>query len=253
MAKKKKSGVDTRLFIFRNTKKTLKYYFKNILYILFMNFVIFAIYDKVFKIEYMLFILRLVNINNFSFYTFCYIIPLIAFYSIKVILYSNTIYIVRKGGINDIKDLLFTVLRRFLPVFGTFILYIFTVLFFTALLIIPGIMAIFYFYFAVFLSAIGDLNDGRKLLTGAKAIARSFQLVNGNLIRFSLTIFFVTICGFIIEQILIIIFNILNIKIENTISQAIWFTGFDILVICGALLINKFSSIESEYLAERVR
>lgn len=253
MAKKKKSGVDTRLFIFRNTNKTLKYYFKNIFYILFMNFVVFVIYDKLFKTEYILLVLKIININTVSFYTCCYAIPLIAFYSIKVILYTNTIYIVRNGGINDLSDLFITVVHRFLPVFGTFLLYIFTVMFFGLLLVIPGIMAIFYFYFSVFLSAIGDLNDGKKLLSGGKALARSYQLVKGNLIRFSLTVCIIAFISLILEKTIIIILLIFNFKIDNSFSQAIWFTAFDTLVICGALLINKLSSIESEYLAEKIK
>ena len=129
--KKKKNKVDTRLFIFRNTKKTLKYYFKNILYILFMNFVVFLIYDKLFKNEFMLFVSRFILIGSIPFYIFTIILPLVAFYAIKVILYTNAIYIVRNGGINDIGDLFSTVTDRFLPVFGTFLLYIASILFFT--------------------------------------------------------------------------------------------------------------------------
>lgn len=253
MKKKKKSSVDTRLFIFRNTKKTLKYYFKNIFYVFFMNLVVFVIYDKLFKTEYILFILKFININNISFYTLCYAIPLIAFYTIKVILYTHTIYIVRNGGINDIKDLFSTVVDRFVPVFGTFILYVCAILFFGLLFVIPGIIAIFYFYFSVYLSAIGDLNDGKKLLSGGKALARSYQLVKGNLIRFSLTISIIAFISLILEKIALISLLIFDIKVDNSFSQAIWFTAFDTLVICGALLINKLSSIESDYLAETIK
>ena len=136
--KKKKNKVDTRLFIIRNTKKTLKYYFKNILYILFMNFIVFLIYDKIFKNEFMLFVSRFLLIGSMPFYFFTIILPLVAFYTIKVILYTNAIYIVRNGGINDIGDLFSTVTERFLPVFGTFLLYIASILFFTATSTIPA-------------------------------------------------------------------------------------------------------------------
>ena len=146
--KKKKNKVDTRLFIIRNTKKTLKYYFKNILYILFMNFIVFLIYDKIFKNEFMLFVSRFLLIGSMPFYFFTIILPLVAFYTIKVI---------------------------------TFLLYIASILFFSLFLVLPGIATIFYFFFAVYLSALGDLNDGKKFINGGKALARSFQLVKKNL------------------------------------------------------------------------
>ena len=251
--KKKKNKVDTRLFIIRNTKKTLKYYFKNILYILFMNFIVFLIYDKIFKNEFMLFVSRFLLIGSMPFYFCTIILPLVAFYTIKVILYTNAIYIVRNGGINDIGDLFSTVTERFLPVFGTFLLYIASILFFSLFLVLPGIATIFYFFFAVYLSALGDLNDGKKFINGGKALARSFQLVKKNLIRFSSTITLLAISAFIIEKTLLFIVKASGIPVDISISKAVLFTALDVIVICGALLINKFESIESEYLAETIK
>lgn len=251
--KKKKNKVDTRLFIIRNTKKTLKYYFKNILYILFMNFFVFIIYDKLFRNEFMLFVGRFLLIGSIPFYICTIFLPFVAFYTIKVILYSNAIYIVRNGGINDIGDLFSTVTDRFLPVFGTFLLYIATVLFFSLFLVLPGIASIFYFFFAVYLSALGDLNDGKKFLNGGKALARSFQLVKKNLIRFSLTITLLAISAFLIEKTLLIIIQLVGIPVDISVARAVLYTALDVIVICGALLINKFESIESEYLAETIK
>ena len=160
---------------------------------------------------------------------------------------------IRNGGINDIGDLFSTVTERFLPVFGTFLLYIASILFFSLFLVLPGIATIFYFFFAVYLSALGDLNDGKKFINGGKALARSFQLVKKNLIRFSSTITLLAISAFVIEKTLLFIVKTSGIPVDISISKAVLFTALDVIVICGALLINKFESIESEYLAETIK
>lgn len=250
---KKKQKLDTRLFIIRNTRKTLKYYFKNIFYILFMNFAVFYAFNVFFKYKYTTIILSLAKSDTLLFKILYYGIFLLIFYTMKIILYGNTIYIMRKDGKNDIKDLFSIVSRRFLSTLGTFIFYIFTIMVFGCLLVLPGVMFAFYFFFAMSLSSLGDLNDGNKIMNGAKALGRSYRLVKGNLLRFMLMTFIITFLAFYIEKTVIAIFvNILEIKLSSFTLNAIRLTAFDMLIIYTSLLFHKLESIENDVLEEKV-
>ena len=249
---KKKQKLDTRLFIIRNTRKTLKYYFKNIFYILFMNFAVFYAFNVFFKYKYTTIILSLAKSDTLLFKILYYGIFLLIFYTIKIILYGNTIYIMRKDGKNDIKDLFSIVSRRFLSTLGTFIFYIFTVIFFTCLLVLPGIMFAFYFFFAMYLSSLGDLNEDNKMLNGAKALGRSYRLVKGNLFRFMFMTFVIVFLALFVEKTIIAIFvDILEIELSSFTLNAIRLTAFDMLIIYTSLLFNKLEGIENDVLEEK--
>ena len=250
---KKKQKLDTRLFIIRNTRKTLKYYFKNIFYILFMNFAVFYAFNVFFKDKYETMISSLANSDNSLLYKILYYgIFLLIFYTMKIILYGNTIYIMRKDGKNDIKDLFSIVSRRFLSTLGTFIFYIFTVIFFTCLLVLPGIMFAFYFFFAMYLSSLGDLNEDNKMLNGAKALGRSYRLVKGNLFRFMFMTFVIVFLALFVEKTIIaILVNILKIELSSFTLNAIGLTAFDMLIIYTSLLFNKLEGIENDVLEEK--
>ncbi len=249
---KKKQKLDTRLFIIRNTRKTLKYYFKNIFYILFMNFAVFYAFNVFFKDKYTTMILSLAKSDTLLFKILYYGIFLLIFYTIKIILYGNTIYIMRKDGKNDIKDLFSIVSRRFLSTLGTFIFYIFTVIFFTCLLVLPGIMFAFYFFFAMYLSSLGDLNEDNKMLNGAKALGRSYRLVKGNLFRFMFMTFVIVFLALFVEKTIIeILVNILKIELSSFTLNAIRLMAFDMLIIYTSLLFNKLEGIENDVLEEK--
>lgn len=250
---KKKQKLDTRLFIIRNTRKTLKYYFKNIFYILFMNFAVFYAFNVFFKDKYATMISSLTKSDNSLLYKILYYgIFLLIFYTMKIILYGNTIYIMRKDGKNDIKDLFSIVSRRFLSTLGTFIFYIFTVIFFTCLLVLPGIMFAFYFFFAMYLSSLGDLNEDNKMLNGAKALGRSYRLVKGNLFRFMFMTFVIVFLALFVEQTIIaILVDILEIELSSFTLNAIRLTAFDMLIIYTSLLFNKLEGIENDVLEEK--
>lgn len=250
---KKKQKLDTRLFIIRNTRKTLKYYFKNIFYILFMNFAVFYAFNVFFKDKYATMISSLTKSDNSLLYKILYCgIFLLIFYTMKIILYGNTIYIMRKDGKNDIKDLFSIVSRRFLSTLGTFIFYIFTVIFFTCLLVLPGIMFAFYFFFAMYLSSLGDLNEDNKMLNGAKALGRSYRLVKGNLFRFMFMTFVIVFLALFVEQTIIaILVDILEIELSSFTLNAIRLTAFDMLIIYTSLLFNKLEGIENDVLEEK--
>lgn len=252
MTKKKEQKLNTRLFIVKNTIKTVKYYFKNIFYILFMNFFVFYIFNLFLKDGYTVLLLKIFNNGTFVFKFFYYGLFLIIFYTIKIILYGNTTYIIKKGAKNDVKDLLSIVLRRFLPTLGTFMLYIFSVIFFSILLVIPGIMFAFYFFFAMFLCSVGDINEDNKLLNGAKALGRSYRLVKGNLIRFMFTTFIIISLVFFTEEVIIIILsNMFGLQLNDFVLQAIKFTAFDMVIIYASLLFNKLEGIENDVLEEK--
>lgn len=250
---KKKQKLDTRLFIIRNTRKTLKYYFKNIFYILFMNFAVFYAFNVFFKDKYATMISSLTKSDTSLLYKILYYgIFLLIFYTMKIILYGNTIYIMRKDGKNDIKDLFSIVSRRFLSTLGTFIFYIFTVIFFTCLLVLPGIMFAFYFFFAMYLSSLGDLNEDNKMLNGAKALGRSYRLVKGNLFRFMFMTFVIVFLALFVEQTIIaILVDILEIELSSFTLNAIRLTAFDMLIIYTSLLFNKLEGIENDVLEEK--
>ena len=250
---KKKQKLDTRLFIIRNTRKTLKYYFKNIFYILFMNFAVFYAFNVFFKDKYATMISSLTKSDTSLLYKILYYgIFLLIFYTMKIILYGNTIYIMRKDGKNDIKDLFSIVSRRFLSTLGTFIFYIFTVIFFTCLLVLPGIMFAFYFFFAMYLSSLGDLNEDNKMLNGAKALGRSYRLVKGNLFRFMFMTFVIVFLALFVEKTIIaILVNILKIELSSFTLNAIGLTAFDMLIIYTSLLFNKLEGIENDVLEEK--
>lgn len=249
---KKKQKLDTRLFIIRNTRKTLKYYFKNIFYILFMNFAVFYAFDVFFKYKYTTMILSIAKSDTLLFKILYYGIFLLIFYTMKIILYGNTIYIIRKDGKNDIKDLISIVSRRFLSTLGTFIFYIFTVMFFTCLLVLPGVIFAFYFFFAMYLSSLGDINEDNKILNGAKALGRSYRLVKGNLFRFMFMTFIITFLAFFVEKTIIAIFvNILEIELSSFTLNAIRLMAFDMLIIYTSLLFNKLEGIENDVLEEK--
>lgn len=250
---KKKQKLDTRLFIIRNTRKTLKYYFKNIFYILFMNFAVFYAFNVFFKDKYATMISSLTKSDTSLLYKILYYgIFLLIFYTMKIILYGNTIYIMRKDGKNDIKDLFSIVSRRFLSTLGTFIFYIFTVIFFTCLLVLPGIMFAFYFFFAMYLSSLGDLNEDNKILNGAKALGRSYRLVKGNLFRFMFMTFVIVFLALFVEKTIIaIVVDILEIELSSFTLNAIRLTAFDMLIIYTSLLFNKLEGIENDVLEEK--
>ena len=250
---KKKQKLDTRLFIIRNTRKTLKYYFKNIFYILFMNFAVFYAFNVFFKDKYATMISSLTKSDTSLLYKILYYgIFLLIFYTMKIILYGNTIYIMRKDGKNDIKDLFSIVSRRFLSTLGTFIFYIFTVIFFTCLLVLPGIIFAFYFFFAMYLSSLGDLNEDNKMLNGAKALGRSYRLVKGNLFRFMFMTFVIVFLALFVEQTIIaILVDILEIELSSFTLNAIRLTAFDMLIIYTSLLFNKLEGIENDVLEEK--
>ncbi len=257
--KRKVKGVDTRLFLIKNTIKTCKYYFKNIFYILFMNFAFLAILFYFFKDAYGVFLLNITsnslstspdtaNTNAFLFKILYYSIFIILFSVIKIILYSNIMLITKNSGRNDIKDLFVITLRRFLPVLGTFIMYLASIAFFSLFFILPGIFFAFYYFFGVYLSSIGDLNEDNKIMNGGKALGRSFSLVKGNLIRFMILTLVIIIIAFIVENIFILIFKTLDMYSSEIIVIGSMLSSFDIIIIYGSLLFHKFSKIEIDFL-----
>jgi len=160
-------------------------------------------------------------------------------------------------GANDIKDLFSVVLRRFFPTLGTLIIYILVILFFTLLLVIPGIVFFFYYYFAIFLCAVGDINDKEKstmkLLSAGKALTRSYNLVKNNLIRFmvlTITMVLLTYCLQLWTINLIIKFGFL---MNNTTCNIVRFCIFDLIIIYSALMFTKFEGIENDVLEEDFR
>lgn len=256
MAKKKKSTVDIRLFLFRNIKKSFKYYFKNILYILFANIVGFIIINNFFKTQYAIFIMKFFS-TPISFNIAYYGSFILLFSTIKIILYGNTVCVMKAKGANDIKDLFSLVIKRFLPTLGTFIIYMFAVLFLSLLLVIPGIVFFFYYYFAVFLCAVGDINNKEKntmkVLNGGKALARSYNLVKNNLIRFMLLTIIMALITYALQVGVITLIVRFGFVMNNLIYNIVRFCIFDLIIIYSALMFTKFESIENDVIEEEFK
>ena len=247
MKNKKKKSVDIRLFILRNIMKTIKYYFKNIFYILFMNVVCFLILNKLFEQYYSGFILKF--FSSHGAYKIAYsTIFIILFSAIKVILYGNTVYVMKSNGTNDIKDLFESVLKRFLPTIGTFIFYTVVCLFLTCLIVGP--IFLFYYYFAIFLCAVGDVNNKDKnvptVLNGAKALSRSYALVSGNLIRFSLLTIIMIFLTYYLNKYTISTIIELDFIFKSTTYNMISLCIFDLLIIYSSLMFVKLEGIEND-------
>jgi len=251
-----KIKTDIRIKIFRNIIKTFKYFFKNIFYIVFLNTFFISMYAYIFEPKYFKFLSD--NIQDPSvIYIFRFILPLLFLYIIKIIFYGNTIYVMKSGGVNDLKDLLSLVFRRFLPVLGTLIIFMSSVFLFLLLLIIPGIMYFFYYYFAIFLTAVGDINDKQKnelkTISGLKTLGRSYKLLKNNLMRFSFLTITMVIIAVAIEKFAIAILINLGFGIDNTFAWILKFCIFDIIIIYSALMFMKFEGIENDVLEERFK
>lgn len=256
MAKKKKSNVDIRLFLFRNIRKTFKYYFKNIFYILFTNIVGFLIINSFFKTQYAIFLIKHIS-TSLSFNLAYYGTFILLFSTIKIVLYGNTVAVMKTKGTNDIKDLFFLVAKRFFPTLGTFIVYIFVVLFFGLLFIIPGIVFFFYYYFAVFLCAVGDINNKEKntmkLLNSGKALARSYNLVKNNLIRFMTLTIIICVIAYCLQKATLIFIADLGFTLNNLTYNVIKFSILDLIIIYSALMFTKFEGIENDVIEEEFK
>ena len=254
--KKKQISVDIRLFLIRNIFKTFKYYFKNIWYILFTNIFFLMLINKFIKIPYSLFIVKYFS-TRFYYNLAYYGVFIIMFSTMKIILYGNTVYVMKTSGTNDIKDLCGNVVKRYLPTLGTFIIYIAVVAFLTLLFVVPGVVFLFYYFFGVFLCAVGDINNkkGNELinLNGGKALARSYNLLKGNLIRFiilTLTILFIT---YFIDVFVMNTIRILGFTMSPLIYNIITCCIYDIIIIYGSVMFVKIEGIENDVIEEEFK
>ena len=252
---KRKISVDIRLFLIRNVFKTLKYYFKSIWYILFTNVVLISIFYKLIKLPYSLFLSR--HIKSYTLYNIlCYGIFIVFLYVIKIILYGNAVYMIKRGSGNDIKELFSNVVKRFMPTLGTFMLYLCAVLLFSLLLILPGVLFFFYYFFAVFLCAIGDLNNKKEsnpeIMSGVKALSRSYVLVKGNLIRFAILSCVMIFITYFMYVFAINSIKILDFRLNSLMLNIILNSVYDMLVIYGIVMFIKLEGIENDVMEEEI-
>ncbi|GMO58295.1 MAG: hypothetical protein Ta2D_04030 [Rickettsiales bacterium] len=242
-----------------NVVKSLRYYLKNILYILVANSIIlFVYYSNMIRINYRSFILGFSsNVNTFN---VLYLGSLLSIVTIlKVILYGNTITIMRKNTVNDILNLMTLCASRFLNVLGTLLTYYVLVALFTLIGVLPGFFFAFWYSFGIFLSAVGDSNN--KIATsktgdinipiGIKALDRSKQMLNGNLWKFILaTTSAICIVGAIGWGMTALI-GLYNIKFTKDIQLFIRLCIWDIFYIYMAYMFTKLQALEGEAIAEK--
>jgi len=249
-------NIDTTLKVGRNIGKTFKYFFKNALYVIVTNIFFAFIIANYIKIPYMMFLSSAFKSQTTIW--LAYVASLISvLYPIKVILYGTTIYTVRSGTFNSIGELLSSVLKRFLPVVGTFVLFLFVVSLLAVALVVPGLIFFFYYNFAVFFCAVGDVNNKENtkimMLNGPKALSRSYALTKGNMLRVFVAFIIVLISAFLMEKLLTSIFISLGIIPGAFIRELTVLIAFDLVVIHQALIFFKLQGIENDVLEEGLR
>lgn len=254
--KKKKTLVDIRLFLFRNIKKTFKYYFKTLFYVLFVNFGLFFLINYFLKVRYAMFVLGFFS-TPLSFNIAYYGSFIVLFYTLKVILYGNVIYIIKSNGSNDLKYLLSLTIKRYFPTLGTFMIYIVVCLFLSLLLIIPGVVSVFYYVFSLFLCAVGDINNKNKdklvVLNGGKALGRSYALVKGNLLRFACLTTGIIALVYFLDRFVISTIIQHGFILSNFVFNSIRLCIYDIIIIYFSLMFVKFQSIENDVIEEEFK
>lgn len=180
--KKKKQ----KLPFFRTIKKTFVFYLKNIVYIFILNGLYLKFAFNPIKNSVHFYLAPLFNkisfVNNASFF-----ITLGLLVVLKITLLTGTSDNFNKKVSNDVSMLVEQMLMRFFAVFATTLLVLALVGFGTTLFVVPGVICLIYLLFAPFLSAVrvkktGHIK-GNKILMGASALARSYELIKGNFIR----------------------------------------------------------------------
>lgn len=251
---KKKIKTDTSLKVFKNIKETLKYYLKNILYILGLNILIFSIFETFFAKNYYILISKFFDLYTMEFSIAYNGFLLFIFFIFKSIFFSNIIYNQKNNTTNSILETFGISFKRFLPVFGTTIFFLITVSFFGLFLILPGILFFFYYFFSIYLSAVGDINNKVNnvtlMLSGIKAFGRSYNLVKGNLIRFIfMTLIIATVIYFFEKETMSYIAD-LHIELNSITRNIIINSIYDLAIIFTVLIFLNLEKIESEVHAE---
>ena len=254
MKKKKKIiKVDTSIKVLRNFGKSFKYYFKNIIYIVALNLLLSFLITKFLMLPMKMFFSNIFQNIALS-KTLYFSILFMVIYPIKVTLYGNTIYTMKSHGINDIKELLSDIIKRFLPTLGTLILYTISIAFFLCLFVLPGLIFFFYYYFAVYFCAVGDIvnkeNNKIKQLNGASALGRSYTLVKGNLIRFITLTSLSVILAILVRKIIFNLLGSVDLFPNITANYFITLSIYDFVLISNALLFIKFQGIENDIIED---
>ncbi|GMO62217.1 MAG: hypothetical protein Ta2D_08550 [Rickettsiales bacterium] len=242
-----------------NVVKSLRYYMKNILYILVANsIVLFVYYSNIIRINYRSFV-RGFSFDNVMFEVLYFGSLLSVVTILKVILYGNTITIMRKNTVNDVVNLILLCLTRFFSVLGTLLTYYVLIILFTLLGALPGFFFAFWYSFGIFLSAIGDSNN--KIATsktgdinipvGIKALDRSKQMLNGNLWKFIFSTTFAIAVVWVVGWCIEMLIGLYNIRFTRDIQLFIRLCIWDIFYIYMAYMFTKLQALEAEAMAEK--
>jgi hypothetical protein len=262
--KKKKKILPLK--IFKNIKKVIKYYFKNFFYIIAMNSIAVFLFWRFWRPSFHAFVARFAKPGLF-YDIFYYAIVLIPVSVVKIILYGNTVYVMKLNGKNDLKNLILLLVKRFFPVLATVLLYLIVVFVLTCFGGIPGIMFFFYYHFSSYLTAVGDINyknikqemktakiEEIRILQAGQALGRSFDLVKSNLIRLIfLTAIFVLVMSLsqigLVWAIKYVIRNF-NYIPSTAIFTTLKFCLYDIIYLYSAFLFVRFEDMEKDVLEE---
>ena len=248
---KKKTTVDTKLRIFRGIKDTLKYYFKNILYIIGLNALVIVAANILVAENYAFFISKIFGLAIFNakvFYAIYYGLPIFILYSFKTIFFSNIMYSQSSNTSSSLIEALSVSFKRLLPVCGMIVVFAIVVSFFGLFLILPGILFFFYYIFSIYLCGIGDINNKENseivLLNGTRALGRSYNLVKGNLIRFILLTVIIAGITYFGEKSLLSYAAEFNVGLDKVMKNIISFSIYDILIIFTISVFFNLDKIE---------
>ncbi|HSQ97892.1 MAG TPA: hypothetical protein VLL98_04195 [Rickettsiales bacterium] len=247
---KKKTSVNTKLKVFQNIKETLKYYFKNILYILGLNILIFSIFETFFARNYSMLVSKFFDLYTTNFYIIYNSLILLVFFVFKSIFFSNIINNQKNNTSNSLLETFGISFKRFFSVFGTTVFFLITITFFGLFLILPGILFFFYYFFSIYLCAIGDTNNrssgGTLILHGIKAFGRSYNLVKGNLFRFIFMTIIVAVLIYFSEKSIISYIADLHVELNLITKNIIINSIYDLAIIYTILIFLNLQKIESE-------
>lgn len=247
----KKAGlgkIDQRLYFFRLIRKTFKYYFKSLPYIIGLNFIYFMFLSKSFRQAILYYIVTPLSVNPKVVNVILTGIVGTVVLLFKILTYTAAVNNMKARVTYNPMIIFSQVILRFFPAFATFVMLAAMVGFFSLIFALPGLICFVYCHFAVELSAVREVSDGSvkaaKIMMGPTAIARSFNLVRGNFFR--VLIFSIIICAlfFGLVRPLDIFLRHLLVDYSDKVISSVSFVLYDIFIIFDIVLMMTLEVIE---------
>jgi hypothetical protein len=230
---------------FKNIFKSLRYYFKHIFYILIMNGIALFIYRK--------FLVKTFPIKDeINLFLMICLVSII-----KIILYGNTIIVMKKQTPNDTMELIGFVFKKFIPVGITMLMYFLMVGFASLFFVLPGLYILVSYSLGLFFVAAGDMNNKSKKVSktdvseinypvGIIALERSSKILKKNKWKFLFMTIFTAGMIYGIQESIIFCIKMANLKFSLQIRRFIILCIWDIFYVYLAYIFMKLCYLEKE-------